>query len=81
MKEVRYLDALHFSSLSDVVNKGSYGTPYGGDVIFAVPALSEKGYLDVRVEVTTKGGHSSVPPKHTVRVHTSTVDSISLNPA
>ncbi|RDX54278.1 carboxypeptidase S [Lentinus brumalis] len=44
---------------------GSYGTPYGDDVIFAVPALSEKGYLDIRIEVTTKGGHSSVPPKHT----------------
>ncbi|KAH9935922.1 carboxypeptidase S [Epithele typhae] len=44
---------------------GSYGTPYGEGVIFATPALSEKGYLDVRVEVTTKGGHSSVPPAHT----------------
>ena len=50
-----------------IVIAGSYGTPYGDDVIFAVPALSEKGYLDVRIEVSTKGGHSSVPPKHTVR--------------
>ncbi|KAM5532363.1 hypothetical protein V8D89_013957 [Ganoderma adspersum] len=42
-----------------------YGTPYGDDVIFAMPSLSEKGYLDVRIEVTTKGGHSSLPPRHT----------------
>ena len=28
--------------------------------------LSEKGYMDVRVEVTSAGGHSSLPPEHTV---------------
>ena len=28
--------------------------------------LSEKGYLDVRMEVTSAGGHSSLPPEHTV---------------
>ena len=39
---------------------------YGENVIFAGPATGEKGYLDVRVEVTTPGGHSSVPPPHTV---------------
>lgn len=32
-----------------------------------MPAVAEKGYLDVRVEVATPGGHSSVPPQHTVR--------------
>ncbi|KAI0664206.1 carboxypeptidase S [Cubamyces menziesii] len=42
-----------------------YGKAYGGDVIFAFPALSEKGYLDVQIEVTAPGGHSSVPPRHT----------------
>lgn len=36
-------------------------------VFLVVPDTGEKGYLDVRVEVSTKGGHSSVPPKHTVR--------------
>ncbi|KAI0367043.1 Zn-dependent exopeptidase [Pilatotrama ljubarskyi] len=43
----------------------AYGTAYGGDVVFAFPALSEKGYLDVQIEVTAPGGHSSVPPAHT----------------
>ncbi|KAI0641939.1 carboxypeptidase S [Trametes meyenii] len=43
----------------------AYGTAYGGDVTFAFPALSEKGYLDVQIEVSTPGGHSSVPPQHT----------------
>ncbi len=34
--------------------------------VFATPGVAEKGYLDVRVEVESPGGHSSVPPPHTV---------------
>ncbi|KAG6886230.1 hypothetical protein C0993_010792 [Termitomyces sp. T159_Od127] len=34
-------------------------------ITIATPGIAEKGYLDVRVEVTAPGGHSSVPPKHT----------------
>ena len=30
-----------------------------------MPSVAEKGYLDVRLEVSTAGGHSSVPPPHT----------------
>ncbi|KAJ8456279.1 hypothetical protein ONZ51_g12220 [Trametes cubensis] len=60
---------------------GAWGTQYGGDVIFAVPSLSEKGYLDVKIEVTTKGGHSSVPPKHTaVGILSSMVVAIETEP-
>ncbi|KAF9495107.1 Zn-dependent exopeptidase [Pleurotus eryngii] len=33
--------------------------------IFAIPAISENGYLDVKIEVTTPRGHSSLPPEHT----------------
>ena len=35
--------------------------------VFATPGIAEKGYLDVRLEVSSPGGHSSVPPAHTVR--------------
>jgi Gly-Xaa carboxypeptidase len=31
----------------------------------AVPAIAEKGYIDVRVDVHAPGGHSSIPPAHT----------------
>ncbi|KAG6891195.1 hypothetical protein C0995_008447 [Termitomyces sp. Mi166 len=34
-------------------------------IVIATPGIAEKGSLDVRVEVTAPGGHSSVPPKHT----------------
>ncbi|KAI0372823.1 hypothetical protein BV20DRAFT_1119783 [Pilatotrama ljubarskyi] len=33
--------------------------------IIATTAIAEKHYLDVLVEVTSPGGHSSVPPSHT----------------
>lgn len=33
---------------------------------FAIsPAVTEKGYLDVKITVKSQGGHSSVPPEHT----------------
>lgn len=43
---------------------------YGGDVIFAMPYTAEKGYFDLKVEISTLGGHSSVPPRHTVSIFT-----------
>jgi Gly-Xaa carboxypeptidase len=36
---------------------------FGAD--FALPATSEKGYLDVTMKIDTPGGHSQEPPKHT----------------
>ena len=37
-----------------------YGT------VLATPGIAEKGFLNVLVEVTSPGGHSSIPPEHTV---------------
>ncbi|TIA89132.1 hypothetical protein E3P99_02203 [Wallemia hederae] len=34
-------------------------------VAFALPAVKEKGYFDVKVSVETAGGHSSIPQPHT----------------
>ncbi|THH32060.1 hypothetical protein EUX98_g2143 [Antrodiella citrinella] len=35
------------------------------DVVIASPAVAEKGHFDLRLVVSTLGGHSSVPPVHT----------------
>lgn len=32
---------------------------------FALPAIAERGWQDVKIEISTAGGHSSVPPAHT----------------
>lgn len=34
-------------------------------VTYAVPAIAEKGYLDIVLTLNTPGGHSSAPPKNT----------------
>lgn len=33
--------------------------------VVAAPAVGEKGYLDIAVDLTTPGGHSSISPDHT----------------
>ncbi|KAL4073057.1 hypothetical protein V8B97DRAFT_1869576 [Scleroderma yunnanense] len=47
-----------------LVDEGSNYQEQFGRVI-ASPAIAERGYMDVRVEVNTPGGHSSLPPPHT----------------
>ncbi|EIW79241.1 carboxypeptidase S [Coniophora puteana RWD-64-598 SS2] len=47
-----------------ILDEGAgYGDLYGQAI--ASPGIAEKGYVDVRVEVNTPGGHSSIPPPHT----------------
>ncbi|CAE6419504.1 hypothetical protein ACGC1H_001911 [Rhizoctonia solani] len=52
------------NSISVLVDEGA-GIQTIDGISVAQPAVAEKGYLDVRVEVATPGGHSSVPPEHT----------------
>ncbi|GBE86580.1 Carboxypeptidase S [Sparassis crispa] len=42
---------------------GKFGEEHGG--VFARPSIAEKGYIDIRLTVTSPGGHSSIPPAHT----------------
>ena len=51
---------------SIVIYSASGGFTNMADGILAVPCTGEKGYLDARIEVMTRGGHSSMPPPHTV---------------
>ena len=34
--------------------------------VTALPSVTEKGYIDIRLTVSSPGGHSSIPPDHTV---------------
>ncbi|CDR37913.1 CYFA0S01e19108g1_1 [Cyberlindnera fabianii] len=48
-----------------IVDEGGLGIADFGGARFALPSTGEKGYIDVHIKLTTPGGHSSVPPKHT----------------
>ena len=54
-----------YETLPQLVSTG--GQNLREHALFATPAVAEKGHLSVRIDVTTPGGHSSVPPPHTVR--------------
>ena len=46
-----------------IVDEGSGIQEHWGKV-FALPGVTEKGYIDVEIIVRMPGGHSSVPPRH-----------------
>ncbi|KAF8552419.1 carboxypeptidase S [Imleria badia] len=47
-----------------LVDEGAgYGEQYGQ--VIATPGIAEKGAVDTMIEITTPGGHSSLPPPHT----------------
>lgn len=48
-----------------ILDEGGMGVKTVGDVMYAYPAVGEKGYYDVQLTLTVKGGHSSRPPDHT----------------
>ncbi|KAF7797259.1 hypothetical protein EIP86_008452 [Pleurotus ostreatoroseus] len=60
-----YLESVYGTdSFAALLDEGS-GFTNMADGILAVPCTGEKGYLDARIEVMTRGGHSSMPPPHT----------------
>lgn len=52
------------NSMEMVVDEGG-GMRKVNDVMYALPAIAEKGFLDIVLTLNTPGGHSSAPPKHT----------------
>jgi Gly-Xaa carboxypeptidase len=46
-----------------IVDEGAGVMEYWG-ALFAMPAVAEKGYLDVEIIIRMPGGHSSAPPDH-----------------
>ena len=55
-------------SFAMVVDEGGEIRDEGLGSPFAYIGTAEKGYLDVHASVSAPGGHSSVPPLHTVRL-------------
>lgn len=47
------------TALLSSIDPGSYGVP------IAVPAVAERGAVNMKITVESRGGHSSMPPPHT----------------
>lgn len=48
-----------------IIDEGVVGIRNMSNVLISAPSITEKGYLNMNFEITTQGGHSSVPPDHT----------------
>ncbi|KAI0193474.1 hypothetical protein F4808DRAFT_359176 [Astrocystis sublimbata] len=48
-----------------ILDQGGGGLRSVGETLYALPAVYEKGYLDVWFDLTVLGGHSSTPPPNT----------------
>ncbi|OCK83285.1 vacuolar carboxypeptidase Cps1 [Lepidopterella palustris CBS 459.81] len=47
-----------------IADEGGMGLKAIGGTVYALPAVAEKGYMDVVLKVQVEGGHSSRPPRH-----------------
>ncbi|UKZ72351.1 uncharacterized protein TrAtP1_013295 [Trichoderma atroviride] len=55
----------HKDGIAVILDEGGAGIQHIGDTIYALPAVYEKGYLDVWFDLSVVGGHSSTPTPHT----------------
>lgn len=55
----------HEDGIAVILDEGGAGIQHVGDTIYALPAVYEKGYLDVWFDISVNGGHSSTPTPHT----------------
>ncbi|KAI3318397.1 peptidase family M20/M25/M40 [Xylariaceae sp. AK1471] len=62
-----YLENLYgFNSMALILDEGGMGLELlGNDTLYALPAVMEKGHVDIWLELYVNGGHSSAPFPHT----------------
>ncbi|KAI0467746.1 hypothetical protein F4859DRAFT_232258 [Xylaria cf. heliscus] len=64
-----------------ILDEGGAGLQKLGDSLYALPAVYEKGYLDVWFDLTVVGGHSSTPPPNTaIGIMSEIVTTLESNP-
>ena len=63
MRAVSFLICMEYGIVNEPYPAG-FARQFGS--VVATPGIAEKGFLNVLVEVTAPGGHSSIPPAHTV---------------
>lgn len=64
-----------------ILDEGGAGLQDLGDTMYALPAVYEKGYLDVWFDLEVLGGHSSTPTPHTsIGIMSEIVTKLEANP-
>lgn len=65
-----------------ILDEGGLGLmPVGEDVLYALPAVVEKGHVDVWFELHVVGGHSSIPFPHTgIGIVAEIISALEANP-
>ncbi|GAA6012255.1 hypothetical protein JCM11491_007073 [Sporobolomyces phaffii] len=77
-----YLEAKYGrDGVAVIVDEGGLGIGEQFGMQAAIPAVGEKGYVDIKFTLTTPGGHSSIPPDHTsIGIISQLVTSLEANP-
>ncbi|KAI1280255.1 hypothetical protein F5Y07DRAFT_356394 [Xylaria sp. FL0933] len=67
--------------IAAILDEGGAGLQSLGDALYALPAVYEKGYLDVWLDLDVVGGHSSTPPPNTaIGIMSEIITTLERNP-
>ncbi|KAI5862569.1 carboxypeptidase S [Durotheca rogersii] len=78
-----YLEKLYGpDSIALILDEGGIGLELlGDDTLYALPAVTEKGHVDIWLELYVNGGHSSIPFPHTgIGIIAEIVNELESNP-
>ncbi|KAI6085335.1 carboxypeptidase S [Hypoxylon rubiginosum] len=78
-----YLEELYGpDSMALILDEGGMGLQQlGSDTLYALPAVMEKGHVDIWLELYVNGGHSSTPYPHTgIGIMSEFVNQLESNP-
>ncbi|KAF4988424.1 hypothetical protein FDECE_15065 [Fusarium decemcellulare] len=68
-------------SLALILDEGGSGIQLIDDTLYVLPAVQEKGHVDIWAELNVKGGHSSIPLPHTgIGIIAEIVSALEANP-
>ena len=59
------LERYGMDGIYSIIDEGVNGIKDIDNVLIASPCIGEKGYINIKFDIASAGGHSSLPPKHT----------------
>lgn len=64
-----------------ILDEGGSGIQLVNDTLYVLPAVMEKGHVDIWAELHVKGGHSSIPQPHTgIGIMAEIITALEANP-